>query len=184
MQQTIARIDGQRPIIAGRFGPLPGDVRNPVYQAFLLLWAGFTAAPILFGVDKFFNWMTFWPNYLWAGFPHFLHVSPQHFMYAVGVVEIAAGVLVFLLPRFAPYVVAGWLAGIITNLVIISAASSGHGNVFWDIALRDFGLLLAALALARLAAVYAPNPFRAGTARSGAVPQSVRPDRHSTPHAA
>jgi hypothetical protein len=184
MQQTIARTDRQRPIIAGRFGPLRGDARSPVFQAFLLLWVAFTVAPILFGADKFFNWMTFWPRYLWAGFPHLLHVSPQHFMYAVGVVEIAAGVLVFLLPRFAPYVVAGWLAGIITNLVIISAAADGQGNVFWDIALRDFGLLLAALALARLAAVYAPNPFRRGKAESGAVPESVNPDRRSTPHAA
>jgi hypothetical protein len=76
------------------------------------------------------------------------------------------------------------LGGIITNLVIISAATSGHGNVFWDIALRDFGLLLAALALARLAAVYAPNPFRRGKAQSGAVPANVSSDRRSTPHAA
>jgi len=184
MQQTIARIDGQRPIIAGRLGPLRGDVRNPVFQAFLLLWAGFTVAPILFGIDKFFNWMTFWPQYLWAGFPHLIHVSPQDFMYAVGVVEIVAGVLVFLMPRFAPYVVAGWLAGIVTNLVIISAAAGGHGNVFWDIALRDFGLLLAALALARLAAVYAPNPFRRAKAQPGPVPENVSSDRRPTPHAA
>jgi hypothetical protein len=130
---------------------------DPRYQAYLLLRVTFVAAPILFGVDKFFNWMTFWPNYLWAGFPHFFgHVSSLHFMYAVGVVEIIAGVLVFLLPRFAPYVVAGWLGGIILNLVIISAAPGGH-VVFWDIALRDFGLLLAALALARLASAYAPQ---------------------------
>ena len=65
-----------------------------------------------------------------------------------------------LVPRFAPYVIAGWLGGIITNLVIYSAAVGGHTGVYWDIALRDFGLLLAAVALARLAAVYAPNPFR------------------------
>jgi hypothetical protein len=161
MQQTLVRTDRQNPIIAGRLGPFPGDPRDPAFQAFLLLWIGFTVAPILFGIDKFFNWMTFWPNYLWAGFPHLLgHVSPQHFMYAVGVIEMAAGILVFLLPRFAPYVIALWLGGIITNLVIISAARGGHTNVFWDIALRDFGLLLAALALARLAATYAPNPFR------------------------
>ena len=166
MQQTIARTERQLPIIAGRLGPLANDVRDPGYQAFLLLWIGFTVAPILFGIDKFFNWMTYWPKYLWAGFPHlFGHVSPAHFMYAVGVVEIAAGVLVFLLPRFSPYVVAGWLGGIITNLVVISAARGGHTAVFWDIALRDFGLLLAALALARLSAVYAPNPFRRGAAR-------------------
>jgi hypothetical protein len=164
MQQTIVRTERERPIIAGRFGPLRGDVRSPAYQAFLLLWIAFTVAPILFGIDKFFNWMTFWPNYLWAGFPHFFgHVSSLHFMYAVGVVEIIAGALVFLLPRFAPYVVAGWLGGIILNLAIISAAPGGH-VVFWDIALRDFGLLLAALALARLAATYAPNPFRRGGA--------------------
>ena len=145
MQQTITRIDGQRPIIAGRFGPFRGNVRNPVFQAFLLLWAAFTLAPILFGADKFANWMTYWPKYLWAGFPHLLGVSSQHFMYAVGVVEITAGLMVFALPRFAPYVVAGWLGGIITNLVIISAAPAHHIR-YWDLALRDFGLLLAACA--------------------------------------
>ncbi|HEY7261554.1 MAG TPA: hypothetical protein VH589_08745 [Trebonia sp.] len=160
MHQTIARTEGQRPIIKGRLGPLSDDIRVPAYQAFLLLWAAFTVAPFLFGLDKFFNWMTFWPNYLWVGFPHLLGVAPQTFMYGVGVVEMVAGVLVFLLPRFAPYVVACWLAGIITNLVIISAVRGGHANVFWDIALRDFGLLVAALALGRLAATYAPNPFR------------------------
>jgi hypothetical protein len=152
--------DGPRPLIAGRLGPLPGRVRDPLYQAFLLLWAAFTVAPILFGADKFFNWMTYWPHYLWPGFAHLLGVSSQHFMYAVGIVEIAAGLMVFALPRFAPYVVAGWLGGIITNLVIISAAGH-HSTVFWDIALRDLGLLLAALALGRLAAVYAPSPFHA-----------------------
>jgi hypothetical protein len=142
-------------------GRLRGSLHDPAYQAYLLLWAAFVVAPILFGVDKFFNWMTFWPKYLWIGFPHFFgHVSAQHFMYGVGVVEIAAGVMVLLLPRFAPYVVASWLGGIITDLVIYSAAEGGHTKVYWDIALRDFGLLLAALALARLAAVYAPNAFR------------------------
>ena len=130
---------------------------DSAYQAFLILRTAFVVAPILFGIDKFFNWMTYWPKYLWSGVPHALGVSPQHFMYGVGVVEIAAGVLVLLLPRFAPYVVAAWLAGIVTNLVIISAAVGGHTHVFWDIALRDFGLMLAALALARLAAAFAPR---------------------------
>jgi hypothetical protein len=185
MQQTIVRTQQRRPIIAGRLGPLRGDIRNPAYQAFLLLWAAFTVAPILFGADKFFNWMTYWPKYLWVGFPHlFGHVPPQQFMYAVGVVEVAAGVLVFVLPRFAPYVVAGWLGGIIANLVIISAARGGHTGVFWDIALRDFGLLLAALALARLAAVYAPNPFRRGRAYSDAVGEGAGFDRAGRRHAA
>ena len=78
-------------------------------------------------------------------------------MYGVGIIEIAAGLGILLLPRFAPYVVVGWLAGIITNLTILSVLGHGHTNVFWDIALRDFGLLLAALALARLAAAFAPQ---------------------------
>jgi len=152
--------DVRPPTVASPPRRLRGERRDPTFQAYVLLWIGFTVAPIIMGVDKFFNWMTFWPKYLWIGFPHFFaHVSPQHFMYAVGVVEIVAGVLVFLLPRYAPYVVAAWLAGIITNLVIYSWAEGGHTNVYWDIALRDFGLFLGALALARLAAVYAPRPF-------------------------
>lgn len=132
-------------------------LRDPAYQAYLVLRTAFVAAPILFGLDKFFNWMTFWPKYLWVGFPHFLSVSPQHFMYGVGVIEMAAGVLVLLLPRYASYVVAGWLGGIITNTIIKSIAIGGHTAVYWDIALRDFGLMLAALALARLAAKFAPK---------------------------
>ena len=132
-------------------------LRDPGYQAFLVLRAAFVVAPILFGIDKFFNWMTYWPKYLWAGPPHWFGVSPLHFMYGVGVIEIAAGLLVLVLPRVAPYVVAAWLAGIVTNLVIKSISVGGHTGVFWDIALRDFGLMLAALALARLAAVYAPR---------------------------
>lgn len=130
---------------------------DPKYQAYLILRMAFVTAPVLFGVDKFLNWMTYWPKYLWAGFPHLLGVSPQHFMYGVGAIEIAAGLGVLLLPRIAPYVVVGWLGGIVTNLVVISAAATGHAPVYWDIALRDFGLLLAALALARLAAAFAPR---------------------------
>ena len=129
---------------------------DPTFQAYLILRTAFVTAPILLGVDKFFNWMTYWPKYLWVGFPHLLGLSPQHFMYGVGVVEIAAGLGVLLLPRLAPYAVAGWLAGIITNLVILSARGGVH-PVYWDIALRDFGLLLATLALARLAAALAPK---------------------------
>jgi hypothetical protein len=129
---------------------------DPPFQTYLLLRAAFVTAPILFGVDKFFNWMTIWPKYLWIGFPHLLGVSPQHFMYGVGVIEIVAGLGVLVLPRLAPYVVVGWLGGIILNLVILSARGGTH-PVYWDIALRDFGLLLAALALARLAATFAPQ---------------------------
>lgn len=135
-------------------------LRNPAYQAYLVLRTAFVVAPILFGIDKFFNWMTYWPKYLWIGIPNFISVSPQHFMYAVGVVEIAAGLLVLVWPRVGSWVVAVWLAGIVTNLVITSIAIGGHTQVFWDIALRDFGLMIAAVALARLAAVFAPAlPF-------------------------
>jgi hypothetical protein len=124
--------------------------QDPAYQAFWLLRLGFFVLPVLFGIDKFFNWFTFWPKYLWIGFPHFLGISPQHFMYVVGAVEIAAGIGVLVAPRFVAYVIVGWLAGIVTNLVMISAAP-GHVT-YWDIAFRDFGLLIGALALARLAA--------------------------------
>ncbi len=123
---------------------------DPVYQAFWLLRLGFFVLPVLFGIDKFFNWFAFWPRYLWIGFPHLVGISPQHAMYVVGAVEVAAGIGVLLVPRFVAYVIVAWLAGIITNLVIISAAS-GHVT-YWDIAFRDFGLLVGALALARLAA--------------------------------
>jgi uncharacterized membrane protein YphA (DoxX/SURF4 family) len=152
---------------------LRGDLSDPTYQAYLVLWVGFVVAPILFGIDKFFNWMTPWPQYLWDGFPDLLNVTPQRFMYGVGVIEIVAGLMVLVLPRFAPYVVAAWLAGIIANLVIYSVDEGGHTDVYWDIALRDFGLMLAALALGRLAAVYAPNPFRR---RVGAGETSARRD--------
>ena len=125
-------------------------LNDPAYQAFWLLRLGFFVLPVVFGIDKFFNGLTFWPKYLWIGFPHLLSVSPQHFMYFVGAIEIAAGIGALLVPRLVAYVIVAWLAGIITNLVIISAAA-GH-VAYWDIALRDFGLLVGALALVRLAA--------------------------------
>ena len=137
-------------------GSAAHSLREPAYQAYLVLRTAFVVAPILFGLDKFFNWMTYWPQYLWIGIPNVIGVSPQHFMYAVGVVEIAAGLLVVVWPRVGSWVVAGWLAGIVTNLVIKSIAVGGHTQVFWDIALRDFGLMVAAIALARLAAIFAP----------------------------
>ena len=144
--------------------PARPALRDPAYQGYLVLRTAFVAAPILFGIDKFFNWMTYWPKHLWIGIPNFISVSPQHFMYAVGVVEIVAGLLVLAWPRVGAYVVAAWLAGIVTNLAIQSIAIGGHTYVFWDIALRDFGLMLAALALARLAVTYAPrHPYGFGS---------------------
>ncbi|MDQ3859770.1 MAG: DoxX family membrane protein [Actinomycetota bacterium] len=127
-------------------------LENPVYQAYLFLRAAFTAAPILFGLDKFFNWMVDWPDYLAPWLNDILPGSGQDFMYVVGAVEIAAGVLVALAPRLGSHVVAAWLAGIIVNLL------TGDPPTYYDIALRDFGLLLAALTLGRLASVFAAAP--------------------------
>ncbi len=127
-------------------------LENPVYQAYLFLRAAFTAAPILFGLDKFFNWMVDWPDYLAPWLNDILPGSGQDFMYVVGAVEIAAGVLVALAPRLGSHVVAAWLAGIIVNLL------TGDPPRYYDIALRDFGLLLAALTLGRLANVFAAAP--------------------------
>ncbi len=113
--------------------------------AFQILRVGFTAAPVLFGLDKFFNVMTDWPQYL----PEFASdvASGSLIMAVVGVVEIAAGVGVWVRPKIFSYVVAGWLA-----VIIITLALAGG---FWDIALRDFGLLLGALALSQLARQHA-----------------------------
>lgn len=116
---------------------------GPADRAFLLLRTVFTVAPILFGLDKFANVMTDWTDYLAPWINDLVPGSAQTAMYLVGVVEIAAGILVFLLPRWGGYVVALWLAGIIINLLTLSG--------YYDVALRDFGLLVAALALAQLA---------------------------------
>lgn len=119
---------------------------DPTFQAFALLRVGFTAAPILFGLDKFTEWMADWSTYLWSGVANNLPGSADQIMLAVGVIEIVAGILVAVRPRIGGYVVAAWLTGIIVNLVLVGG--------FLDIALRDFGLLLAALTLARLATAF------------------------------
>ena len=127
--------------------PIPApDVlrRDPAAQAFLLLRITFTIAPILFGIDKFAEVLTDdWTRYLAAEFNDILPGSAQDGMYIVGGVEIAAGLVVLVAPRFGGLLVAAWLAGIIAGLLLVG----GYG----DIALRDFGLLLGALTLARLA---------------------------------
>jgi uncharacterized membrane protein YphA (DoxX/SURF4 family) len=129
----------------------PADWRDPRYQAFALMRLAFTVAPIAFGLDKFFNVMVDWPRYLAPWINDIAPGTGQQFMYVVGATEILAGVIVALKPRYGAYVVAGWLAGIIVNLLTYSG--------FYDIALRDFGLMLGALTLARLASVYDP-PLR------------------------
>jgi hypothetical protein len=121
-------------------------IGSPGRQAFLLLRAGFVLAPILFGLDKFFDFMVEWPDYLAPWINDIVPGSGQDLMYVVGVVEILAGLLVAVAPRLGAYVVAAWLAGIVVNLLTVDPPT------YYDIALRDFGLLLAALALGRLAA--------------------------------
>ena len=120
------------------------DLRSPVYQSFWILRVGFTVAPILFGIDKFFNWTVHWPNYLAPWINNIAPGTAQQFMYAVGAIEIVAGLVVAFAPRIGGYVVAAWLGGIIVNLL------TAHAPQFYDVALRDFGLLLGALTLARL----------------------------------
>ncbi|MEJ3746375.1 hypothetical protein WEI85_24175 [Actinomycetes bacterium KLBMP 9797] len=116
---------------------------DPAHQAFLLLRTVFTVAPIAFGLDKFVNLLTDWPSYLAPFVDRLVPGTAQQAMYAVGVIEIVAGLLVAARPRYGALVVAAWLAGIIVNLLILGG--------FYDVALRDFGLLVAALALSRLA---------------------------------
>jgi hypothetical protein len=118
------------------------------HQAYQILHLGFTIAPILAGLDKFFNVLADWEKYLAPIFPQMLGLSPETFMMIVGAIEIVAGIVVWVKPRFGGYLVMAWLWGIILNLLLIPG--------YFDIALRDFGLSLGALALARLAEAEAP----------------------------
>jgi uncharacterized membrane protein YphA (DoxX/SURF4 family) len=120
------------------------EMSNPTYQAYQILHLGFTVAPILFGLDKFLNLTVDWTQYL---APFIANLIPAGtFMLIVGAIEIVAGLLVFFKPRIGAYVVAGWLLAIIVNLLMVPG--------FFDIALRDFGLLLGALALVRLSQTF------------------------------
>ena len=125
---------------------------DPVVQAFTLLRIAFTVAPILFGLDKFAGVLTDdWTRYLAPAFNDIIPGSAADAMHIVGVIEIAAGLTVAIAPRFGGLLVAAWLGGIIVNLLIVG----GYG----DIALRDFGLMLGALTLARLASAdLGPRP--------------------------
>ena len=119
-------------------------LRDPVFQAFTLLRIGFTVAPILFGLDKFVDWLVDWRIYLAPEIDDLIPGNAHQAMLIIGVIEVVAGLAVAVRPRFGGYLVAAWLAGIIVDLLLQAR--------FYDIALRDFGLLLAALTLARLAA--------------------------------
>jgi hypothetical protein len=121
-------------------------VVEPARRAYQILHWGFVVLPTLTGLDKFAHLLTNWDQYLAHSVERLLPMSGHAFMVLVGVVEILAGLLVALRPRIGAYVVALWLLGIIVNLLLVPG--------FYDIALRDFGLFLAAIALARLSPVY------------------------------
>jgi hypothetical protein len=123
------------------------------HQAYLLLRTVFTVAPIAFGLDKFFDLLTSWEAYLAPWINDLVPGSAHTAMLLVGVVEIVAGLVVAVRPKLGGYLVALWLSGIIVNLLTLGD--------FYDVALRDFGLLVAALALARLASSPAASPAAA-----------------------
>lgn len=120
-------------------GPRGGD---PARQAYMLLYLGFIVAPIVAGLDKFTNVLVNWTQYLAPIIPTTLGIAPRTMMSAVGVVEVVAGLVVAMKPSIGGWIVAAWLAGIIVNLLLVPG--------YFDVALRDLGLLLGALALARL----------------------------------
>src|SRR5919197_1009424 len=161
---TSTRVESSLPRTGPRTnGPAaPAAARNveaAAHHAFWLLRIGFTVAPILFGLDKFFNWSVDWPDYLAGWINDIVPGSGQDFMYVVGGIEIAAGLLVAVAPRIGAFVVAGWLAGIVINLLTKNAPE------YYDIALRDFGLMLAALTLGRLSLSVVP------ARKAGALPR-------------
>ena len=116
--------------------------RTPAYQAYQILHVAFVAAPLLAGLDKFFHLLTDWTMYLSPTVAKLSPIPADTLMRAVGVIEIIAAVVVAVKPRIGAYIVTLWLWGIIVNLLLIPG--------FFDVALRDFGLSLGALALARL----------------------------------
>ena len=146
LDRSSTRLDA-RPAAAGA----AGQWHDAGFQAFWLMRIGYTVLPIAMGIDKFFNSMVYWPQYLAGWIDDIAPGTAQQFMYFVGAVEILAGLLVLLKPRYAAYIVAAWLAGIVVNLWSYPG--------WWDIGLRDFGLMLGALTLARLASVYDPPLF-------------------------
>ncbi len=164
MVHTHLETSAARPATAPATGGMANALLHPdvgaaAHQAFWLLRVTFTIAPILFGVDKFFNWSVQWPDYLAGWINNIIPGSGQDFMYVVGAIEIVAGLLVAVAPRIGAFVVAAWLFGIVINLLTNDAPQ------YYDIALRDFGLMLAALTFGRLALAVVP------ARRSGALPR-------------
>jgi hypothetical protein len=142
---------------------------DAAYQVYLLLRGAFVAAPVLFGLDKFFNWSVDWPQYLAPWINDIVPGSGQDFMYAVGAIEIVAGLTVLVAPRVGGALVAGWLAGIVVNLLTNNAPE------YYDIALRDFGLFLAAIAFTRLAFEFEGARSRRSTRHVGEAARQANP---------
>jgi hypothetical protein len=142
----MEHIFDQTPITRGTLTTKVDDTSKSGYQTYQILHLGFTAAPVLMGLDKFLGILVNWDQYLPPFANNMLGGYAHEFMYVVGVIEIAAGIGVFLKPRIFAYVVAAWLGLIIVNLLMIPG--------FFDVALRDFGLMLAAIALGRLSREY------------------------------
>ena len=143
----MATVTSARPITtSGPARVASHGLRDPIVQAFWLLRLGLTVAPILFGIDKFAHVLVDWDIYLAPELTDLFNAEAHTLMYIVGAIEIVAGLVVLLAPRFGGYLVAAWLGGIIVNLLLMGD--------FYDIALRDFGLLLGALTLARLATAF------------------------------
>lgn len=115
-------------------------------HSYWALKSGFVLAPVLAGLDKFFDYLTFWPKYLAPIFYEILNVTPQTFMYGVGVIEVIAGLGVLFKPKIFSYVVSAWLVGIIFNLLMLGE--------YYDIALRDLGLAIGAFALGQLSSIH------------------------------
>jgi uncharacterized membrane protein YphA (DoxX/SURF4 family) len=132
------------------------EVHDTSYQAYEILHIGFAVLPIVAGIDKFFDVLTNWDTYLAPIVTQTLNMQAHTFMMIVGVIEIIAGLLVAIRPYYGGYLVAMWLWGIIVNLFFLSGQG---GPPAYDIALRDFGLSLGAVALARLSAYRNPKPF-------------------------
>ena len=118
------------------------DVSGPAYQAYQILHVAFVVAPIVAGLDKFFNVLVNWEQYLPSFVNRMVGGHGHELMLVAGVIEIIAGLGVLFKPKFFAYVVSAWLLMIVVNLLMIPG--------YYDIALRDFGLMLGALALARL----------------------------------
>src|SRR5262245_54340112 len=135
----------ERYVVTSSTEPLivPSVERDPTYLAYLLLRVGYVILPIVAGLDKFTHLLVDWDQYLSPRIAAMVGVAPHTFMSAVGVVEIIAGLLVAFAPRIGGWVVAAWLVGIIVNLILLPG--------YYDIALRDVGLMVGAIVLALLA---------------------------------